>query len=244
VRHELWSPAIGASGAVIVHGHYGRPVLVFPAEGGRAEEWEDRGMVAAVSGLLDAGRVKLYCVDSFDRASWSDRSRPLEDRAREHGRWESWVLDQVVPFVQEDCGGVHDIVAAGASMGAYHAANLALKHAHVFPLGICLSGNYDPSHWHGWGERGEATYFNNPLDYVAHLDGGHLDWLRAELSLLLVVGQGQWEDSTGALDSTHRLADLLQSKGLRCELDVWGDDVPHDWPSWAAQIAHHLPRFC
>ena len=71
VRHELYSPATGA-GAVIAHGHYGRPVLVFPAEGGRAEEWEERGMVAAVGGLLDAGRVKLYCVDSFDRASWSD----------------------------------------------------------------------------------------------------------------------------------------------------------------------------
>ena len=26
--------------------------------------------------------------------------------------------------------------------------------------------------------------------------------------------------------------------------DLWGYDVPHDWPSWQAQLAHHLPRFC
>ena len=26
-------------------------------------------------------------------------------------------------------------------------------------------------------------------------------------------------------------------------LDLWGHDVPHDWPSWRRQIAHHLPRF-
>jgi esterase/lipase superfamily enzyme len=129
-------------------------------------------------------------------------------------------------------------------MGAYHALNFALKRADLFPLAMCFSGNYDPSSWHGWGERGEATYFNNPTDYVAHLHGGHLDWLRSRLSALLVCGQGQWEDSTGALASTRQMAGLLASKGIRHELDLWGHDVPHDWPSWRAQLAHHLPRFC
>ena len=62
--------------------------------------------------------------------------------------------------------------------------------------------------------------------------------------LLLVCGQGQWEDTTGSLESTKRLAGLLAEKGIRHELDLWGYDVPHDWQSWRAQIAHHLPRFC
>ena len=62
--------------------------------------------------------------------------------------------------------------------------------------------------------------------------------------MLLVVGQGMWEDTTGALASTRRMAWLLKEKGIRCELDEWGHDVPHDWPSWQRQLAHHLPRFC
>jgi esterase/lipase superfamily enzyme len=78
---------------------------------------------------------------------------------------------------------------------------------------------------------------------VGGLWGDHLEWLRARVSLLLVVGRGAWEDSTGALDQTHRFAALLAEKGIRHELDVWGHDVPHDWPAWRAQIAHHLPRF-
>jgi esterase/lipase superfamily enzyme len=82
------------------------------------------------------------------------------------------------------------------------------------------------------------------MDYVPHLGGGHLDWLRDRLSLLLVCGQGQWEDTTGALESTLAFAEVLAEKGMRYELDLWGYDVPHDWPSWRAQIAHHLPRFC
>ena len=72
----------------------------------------------------------------------------------------------------------HDIATTGASLGAFHAVNFALKRADVFPLAIGLCGNYDPATWNAWGERGEAAYFNNPMDYVAHLGGDHLDWLR------------------------------------------------------------------
>ena len=92
-----------------------------------------------------------------------------------------------------------EIATLGISLGAYHAVNFALKRADLFPLALGFSGNYDPSSWHGWGERGEAAYFNNPFDYLAHMGGDHLDWLRGRISLLLVCGQGQWED-------THRLA--------------------------------------
>ena len=129
------------------------------------------------------------------------------------------------------------------SFGAYHAANFALKRADVFPLAICQSGVYDVSAV-GLGERGDAVYFNNPMDYVGHLQGDHLDWLRSRLSILLVVGSGQWEDTTGARVSTDAFAGRLLEKGLRCELDVWGAEYPHDWPSWRTQLAHHLPRFC
>jgi esterase/lipase superfamily enzyme len=241
-HHELFSPAIGTAGTVAVFGHYGRPLLAFPSEGGRAYDWRDNGMIGAVERLIDGGKVKIYCVDSFDASSWSNRDVPLEERAYQHGRYESWILDEVVPFIHHETGG--EIITTGSSLGAFHAANFALKRADVFPLAICLSGNYDPSSWNAWGERGEQTYFNNPIDYVGHLGGEHLDWLRGRLSLLIVCGQGQWEDTTGSLQSSKRLAGMLAEKGIRHELDLWGYDVPHDWHSWRAQLAHHLPRFC
>jgi esterase/lipase superfamily enzyme len=241
---EVYSPAIGGAGTVLRYGHYGRPVLVFPSEQGKAHDFADNGMAGAVAGLLDAGRAKLYCVDSYDSMSWAAKDVPLEERARRHGAYESWIVDQVVPYISGDSGGAGDIITTGCSMGAFHALNFAFKRADLFPLAMCLSGNYDPTAWHGWGERGDAAYFNNPTDYVAHLGGDHLDWLRSRLSVLLVCGQGQWEDTTGSLESTKRMAGLLAEKGIRHELDLWGHDVPHDWPSWRAQLAHHLPRFC
>jgi len=227
---------------VLVFGHHGRPVLVFPAQEGNRYEWEHRGMVHAIEPLLDAGRVKLYCVDSWDSAIWHDDWLPLEERARRHGAYEDWLLGHVVPVIHADCAGFQEIITTGVSFGAFHAANLTLRRADLFPLAVCLSGVYDVSSI-GWGERGDAVYFNNPAAYVAGLHGDHLEWLRSHVSLLLVVGRGAWEDSTGSLEQTHRFARLLAEKGIRHELDVWGEDSPHDWPAWQAQIAHHLPRF-
>ena len=231
-------------GQVVVHGHFGRPVLAFPTEAGSAWDFENNGMVDAVRWMVDTGRVKLYCVDSADASTWSDRSVPIEERARRHDLYERWVIDDVVPYLREDCAGRSDILTVGCSLGAFHAANLALRHADLIPQALCLSGSYDPSEWDAWGDRGDAAYFHNPMEYVANLGGDHLDWLRSGVHLVLVVGQGSWEvDPTRALPSTQRFAAVLSEKGIPHELDVWGYDVPHDWTSWQRQLAYHLPRF-
>lgn len=241
-RHiSLFSPAIGADGDVLVYGHWGRPLLAFPSQEGPAWQYEERGMIDALGGLIDEGRVKVYAVSSFDSGSWYREGIPLEERARLHGLYEDWIVNQVAPFVQRDSA-THEIAVTGVSFGAYHAANFALRRADLFPLAICQSGVYDVSVVAG-GERGDAVYFNNPADYVEGLGGDHLDWLRSRVSLLLLAGRGQWEDTTGALESTQRFAAQLAGKGIPHELDVWGEDSPHDWPAWRAQIAHHLPRF-
>jgi esterase/lipase superfamily enzyme len=231
-----------AGGDVVAYGHWGRPLLAFPAERGTAFDWERHGVVSSLAPLLEGGRVKLYCVASLDAATWYDESLSLEERARRHDVYERWICGDVVPWIRADCAGAPEVLLAGCSFGAYHAANFALRRADLFPLAICQSGVYDVSRVAG-GERGDAVYFNNPADYVAHLGGDHLDWLRGRVSLLLVCGQGMWEDTTGALESTRSFAAQLAEKGIRHELDVWGHDSPHDWPAWRAQIAHHLPRF-
>ena len=242
---ELDAPGLHRAGTVIRYGYWGRPVLVFPSEQGRAWDYENNGMVDAVADLLEAGRVKLYCLDSFDEVTWSDRSVPLEERARRHRAFESWVTDEVAGYIGHDSPGSADAVVTGCSLGAFHALQLALTRADLFPQAICLSGTYDPSAWHAWGERGEQAYFTNPTDYVSHLGGDHLDWLRSRLHLVLVAGEGPWEvDPTQSLPSTRRMGALLAEKGIPHDLDIWGHDSAHDWPWWQKQIRHHLPRFC
>jgi len=230
---------------VIRYGHYGRPVLVFPSEAGRAEDFANNGMVGAVQHLVDAGRVSLFCVDSMDGWSWADSSVSTEERARRHGTYHAWLEQVVVPWIFEQVGGPADVITLGASMGAYHAVQFSFQRADLAPLAIGLSGNYDLGTWRAWGERGDAAYFANPTDYVRGLHGDHLAWLQGRLSVLLVVGQGAWEvNPTGSLPSTQTFAGVLAEKGITHELDLWGFDCAHDWPWWQKQLAHHLPRFC
>jgi esterase/lipase superfamily enzyme len=226
---------------ILAFGHWGRPLLVFPSQESDRYEWERQGMIAALGPLIEQGRLKVYCVDSWDSGSWFDHGLPLEERAYRHGAFEDWLLHHVVPWIHHDCGGPEPIALSGTSFGAYHAANLALRRADLFPLAVCLSGVYDVSRV-GWGEPGETTYFQNPIAYASHLHGDHLAWLRAAVMLVLVAGRGMWEDTTGARESTERFAWILTGKGIPHELDVWGEDAAHDWPTWRDQIAYHLNR--
>ena len=201
-------------------------------------------MIDAVADLVEAGRAKLYTVDSYDGASWSNRSIPLEDRARAHDAYEAWIVERVVPAIHADLAGHQEILVGRRQHGRLPRGQLRAAPGRSLPAGDLHVGQLRPLALARLGERGDAAYFHNPMDYVEHLGGDHLDWLRSQLSIVLVCGQGQWEDTTGALDSTRALASLLERKGIRHQLDLWGYDVPHDWPSWRAQFAHHLPRFC
>lgn len=244
-RVELGVPGTDHRLGVIRHGHYGRPVLVFPGEGGRAEDFAENGMVSAVQWLVDDGRVTFFCADALDVGPRSDGSASADELAHSDGLYQGWLEQAVVPAIFEILGGHEDIISLGASVGANQAMQFAFQRADLAPLAIGLSGTYDVGTWRAWGERGDGAYFTNPSDYVASLGEDHLAWLRRRLSILLVCGQGDREaHPSGALPSTRRFAELLSGRGIAHQLDVWGNDVTHDWPWWRQQLAHHLPRFC
>lgn len=239
--HQLSSPSLGGgSREVVVHGHWGRPVLWFPSEGRSAHDFADHGMLDALGEAIDGGRIKVFCVSSYDHESWSASWKPMTDRAAAHHAYEDWIIWSVLPFIRNNSGGRDDVVTAGTSMGAFHAVLFAFRHPHVFTRAVALSGAYDPRNWRGWGDHDENTYLTTPLEFIPGLVGDHLDYLRARLFLTLVVGNGQWEDTTGANHSTHVLAAMLRDKGIPHEFYDWGWEWPHDWSSWRAQAAVYL----
>jgi esterase/lipase superfamily enzyme len=68
--HRWFSPRLGRDMEVLVFGHAGMRVLAFPSSRGRFWEWEHQGMVHALSGQVNAGRLQLFCVDGVDEESW------------------------------------------------------------------------------------------------------------------------------------------------------------------------------
>lgn len=236
MRRDIWNipaPALGGAGTVVAYGHWGPAVLMFPAEAGSAFDLEANGIIDALAGPLEHGHLKVYTVDSHDRYTWSDALIPTEERARRHEDYHQWIVDNVATAIHADCGGYTPIATAGPSMGAFHAVNFALRRADLFPHAVGMSGNYDPATWNGWGESGDALYFNNPFSYLSNTYGDHLEWLRGRVFVQLAVGTGAWEEHpTAALPSSRALCELLGAKGIPNHLAVWGNDTPHDWPSW------------
>jgi esterase/lipase superfamily enzyme len=244
IRREharFFSPAIGRELDVIAYGHAGQPVLVFPSSEGKANDYEGFGMVDALSPLLRAGKLRLYCVDSYDSESWWSKRRPPHERASRHTLYEDWIMNHVLPAIRRDGRDPKArLIATGCSFGAYHAANFTLKHPRHFRLALCMSGAYD-IRWLLDGHHDEWVYFNNPIEYVANMQEDLLDQLRRNVFITLVSGQGQWEQRS--LESTREFWGVLSRKRLPNYMDLWGHDVAHDWPWWRKQIVHYLSHF-
>ena len=142
-HHQWWSKHLGREMALKVYGHWGQPFIVFPCSRGRYFDYEGMGMIGAIAGFIDAGKIKLFCVDSVDEESWYNFAVSPAERNARHEAYGKYILDEVVPFVRDSCRSPRGrIMANGCSMGAYHALNFFFKRPDVFEGTIALSGLY------------------------------------------------------------------------------------------------------
>jgi esterase/lipase superfamily enzyme len=241
--HTWFSAHLQQEMSLNVYGHWGAPIIVFPCSRGRYFDYEGLGMIDAIAGFIDAGKIKLFCVDSVDAQSWYNFDLPPAARNARHEAYDRYIVEEMIPFVRAHCRqpGAR-IMANGCSMGAYHAVNFYLKHPDVFSGTIALSGLYrlDRPEFGLQAADLPAVYFNSPLDYLPGLtDPWHLDRYR-EGRMIVCVGQGAWEEET--LEDTRQLDAICRAKGIPAWIDYWGHDVNHDWPWWYRQMNHFLGK--
>lgn len=244
--HKWWSPNLGQDMELKVYGYYGKPLLVFPAQGGRFFEYEGFQMIDAIAGYIEAGKVKVYTVDSVDNQSWANWSAHPADRAHRHEDYDRYITQEVASFIRNDCGGSSQkAIVTGCSMGAYHAVNFFFRHPDIFDVCIALSGLYRLDMFIG-DYMDENVYLNTPLAYLPNLnDTWYLDQYR-QSNIIVCVGQGAWEDAM--LADTFALKRILDEKNVPNWIDTWGQDVNHDWPWWRKMMPYfletlHLPGY-
>lgn len=217
-------------------GEFGAPVLIFPTAGGDAEEIERNHLVDSVAHLLEAGRVKLYSVDSVPGRAWlTEHNRP-PFATRIQSAFDQFLIREVIPAIHLDCGGPLPVLTAGASVGAYNALAAICRHPDVFSAAVCMSGTYDLSAFID-GEVDEDWYHASPLHFVPNLHGDHplLGGLRSRF-VLLAHGTGRWESP----EQSWRVADVLGDRGIPNRVDEWGSEWDHDWPTWRAMLPLYL----
>jgi len=234
-EHRHWfSPVLQREMELLVYGHDGVPVLVFPTAKGRYSEFEEHGMVDAVSGVITQGGYRLICVDSVDAESWFNQAVPPHDRVLRHIAYEQYLLDEVLPFVRSLDGGGR-LWVTGCDFGGYHAMNFTLRHPDCVDTCLSISGSFDVRPLVPECHDVEC-YYNNPMEYLPNLsDNWFLSRYRNKIEFILATGE--WDI---CLESNLAFSRLLDNKRVRHWLDVWGDHTKHDWPWWQKMIHKFL----
>jgi esterase/lipase superfamily enzyme len=222
---------------VVVYGHWGQPLLAFPTTGGDEWEYERQGMIGAIAGPIDAGRIKVFCINTNHGDSFGNGGAHPAHRSYMQAQYDAYVRLEVVPFIRSHCRDDRvGVWTMGASLGGYHAANTLLKQPDVVKRCYALSGVYDIRRFmSGWYD--DNVYFNNPVDYAANLDDGALAHL-VSCEIRIVTGTGPWEQS----GESYRLSEVLSRRGIRHWLDDWRSLGGHDWPYWRHQMSEYLSR--
>jgi esterase/lipase superfamily enzyme len=217
---------------LLVFGHHGARVLVFPTSQGRYFEWEDRGMMGVLGEHLARGWLQVYCVDSVDSESWYARYRHPADRARRHEQYEQYLLREVLPLSRQKNDSPF-FITVGASFGGYHALNFGLRHPDLVSRILTMSGLCDIRGFTD-GYYDNTIYFNNPPDYIANEhDGYRLSALRRQ-DIIFAIGR---DDRLRG--DNERMSTVLWNMGIGNALRLW-DGWSHDWPYWSKMLLLYI----
>ncbi len=230
-EYKRWySPTLSKDFEMLVYGHYGTPVIVFPSTMGRFFESKDFKLIDSAAHLVEEGRVKLFCLDSVDKHSWYNKSVHPADRIRNHNVYDRFICGEIVNALRHEYG-IQKVAVAGASFGGYHAVNFALKHPDMVSHVFSMSGSFDIRSFMD-GYYGDDVYFNNPVDYLPGDNNPEL-W-----KLNIVLGFGEWDICK---DANLRLSKILDDKGISHWLDEyrWAE---HDWPLWRQMFPKYLAQ--
>ena len=233
--HSWYSPALNKEMPVAVYGHYGDALLMIPTAAADYLEYERFQLIEELRPLIDAGKIKIFSVNSINTESWMNKQMEGAHKAIRQNQFNEYVFNEVVPFIKTFTSNETPIMTCGASFGAFHSMNLFLKRPDLFSGVIAMSGVYDLMEYTD-GYYDEQVYFNSPSHYIPNLtDHTILEKIRSG-KIIIATGSGNHEDP----NANRRFSDLLNTKSIPHRLEIWAADVHHDWPTWRKMLPYFL----
>lgn len=217
---------------MLVFGHAGYPVVVFPTSVGRYYQNKDFKLVESVTHLIDAGKIKVYTPDGIDNESWYNKGIHPADRVKTHMAYEQVILHEVLPLALQETG-KSKVCVGGCSFGGYHAVNIAFRHPGITAYVITMSGAFDIKQFIQ-NYYDDNCYFNNPSDYLSNVqESEYLDAMR-QMGIILGTGERDF-----CLAENRQFSQLLERKRIPHWLDV-RPGAEHDWPVWREVFPHYI----
>src|SRR5258705_11507917 len=234
-RHLRWSsPSLSRKLEMLAFGNGdGLLLIIFPTSFGRYYQNKDFGLVGSVSAFVDTGKVTVYCPDGIDLESFENKSIHPADRMRTPNAYENVIVRDVFDLARRECS-CQRVAVCGASLGAYHAANIAFRHPDAVSHLISLSGSFDISSFFD-GYHDDNIYFNSPYEYLPNTTD---PWKYNHMSI--IIGTGEWDNTR---HESYRVSGILNSKGIKHWLDD-GKWRGHDWNYCGHMLTHYFSRLC
>jgi len=233
--HQWFSPALQKEMPIAVYGHYGFAVLMIPTAAADYLEYERFELIEQLRPFIDQGKIKVYSINSINMESWMNKQMEGAHKAIRHNQFNQYVVEEVIPFIHNTSSNETPIITAGASFGALHSMNLFLKYPDRIKGVIAMSGVYDLTEYTD-GYYDEQVYFNSPIHYIPNLtDHSILEKIRSG-NILLATGSGNYEDP----EANRRFSDVLHTKSISHQMEIWGNDIHHDWPTWKKMLPHFI----
>jgi esterase/lipase superfamily enzyme len=230
-----YSPALGRDMPIVTYGNYGFALLMVPTAAAYYLEYERFKLIDELAPFIDSGKCKVFSVNSINTESWLNKQMEGSHKAIRQNQFNEYIYNEVVPFIKNATSWDTPIFITGASFGALHSMNLFLKRPDLINGAIAMSGVYDLTEYTD-GYYDEQVYYNSPIHYIPNLTDHYvLEQIRRG-KLIIATGQGSYEDP----EANRRFSGVLHSKSLPHELDLWGHDVNHDWPTWRKMLPHFL----
>jgi esterase/lipase superfamily enzyme len=231
-----YSPSLNKEMPIAVYGYYGFSLLLVPTAAADYLEYERFQLIESLRPFIDSGKVKVFSINSINTESWMNDSMEPRNKIIRHQQWNEYVYNEVVPFIKNNTSQETPIIVSGASFGALHSANLFFKRPWLINGCIAMSGVYELTEYTK-GYFDEDVYFNSPMHYMPNLADHHiLEHIRRSHHIHLFSGSGSYEDP----ESARRFAGILYGKNINYELDIWGQEWTHDWPTWKTMLPHYL----
>lgn len=235
-----YSPNLQKDMNIKVYGSYGTPLLIFPSQDAMCDNFENFGMIDVIANDINEGKVQLFCMDSVDGETWSNRFGNKDWRADRQEKYFHYIIDEVLPFVKSTNQSRKLPALVGCSLGGLQATILFFRKPELFSGILSMSGSYDAkSFFDGW--LNQTLYENSPVDFLTNIWEGHPNIsIYNQKKIILCVGQGRWEDEERR--TTAMMRDIFNAKHINAWVDFWGYDVDHDWHWWRKQIVYFLPH--
>ena len=237
--HKWFSPNLQRDMELIVYGHAGARVLLFPTRTARFYDYEDWRIIESIRHYIDNGWLQVYTLDSIDQESYYCFWAHPAGRIERHIQYEKYVLEEVMPFSFRNNPNLC-LMSVGCSMGAYHAMNIALRHPQWFAKVVALSGRYDLTLQLGMFENLLSGYYDDnvyhhlPSHYIPNLEESEqLDHIR-RLDITFVIGE---EDAFR--QNNEEFSQILWSKGIWHAFHKW-EGLAHRAKYWRQMLPLYL----